>query len=74
MFYDYYTAYQLPFENTRRHITDEGAVFVPVCPHCCRFVRPDDHIAFNGLGAPLHTTNARCIAHNRVAMPFEGWV
>lgn len=44
-----------------------GATFVPVCPHCGRFVKADE---VTRVGNP----NATCSKCGRVTMPFEGFV
>ena len=49
------------------------AVFLPKCPTCGRFVRPDETIQVNGLGEFDGEANATCKRDGRVAMPFEGW-
>lgn len=54
---------------------DVGATFVPVCPHCGRFVKADKNIGVNSLGECDETkSNATCSKCGRIAMPFEGYV
>jgi len=40
------------YEGLRR-VVYAGWQFVPVCPKCGRFVKADDYISLNGLGANL---------------------
>ena len=67
--------YEVTEELTRRvgYSTENGvALFVPRCPHCGRFVKPDETIFTNGLGQ-VREPNAMCSKHWRVAMIFEGY-
>jgi hypothetical protein len=48
------------------------ALFVPVCPTCARFVKPDEKSKFDADGQ-LKEPNATCKKCGRVEMPFEGW-
>jgi len=67
------------YEGVRRLVYGErggseyaGAVFVPVCPQCGRFVKADDAITFCE-GAVKPQPNATCKRCGRVAMIFEGF-
>lgn len=58
-----------------------GATFVPVCPKCGRFVRPDPTMSFEYRGVSSYSPyivpvepNATCGRCGRVGMPFEGFV
>ena len=64
------------YEGCRRVVygDEEGATFVPVCPHCRRFVRPDKNITMNGFYEVKAGPNARCAKCGRVEMPFEGYL
>mgnify|MGYP001610076632 CR=1 FL=1 len=53
---------------------EDGAMFIPVCPLCRRFVRSDKTITFNGEEGPKKQPNATCRRCGRVEMPFEGYV
>lgn len=61
------------YENTRRVTYQDGAVFVPVCEKCGRFVKADEFIQLNGLDELMDQPNATCSKHGRVKMLFEGW-
>ena len=63
------------YENVRRVSYDGGAVFVPVCVRCGRFVKPDDKIltTYDGLGIDKRP-NATCSKCGRTRMLFEGFV
>ena len=52
---------------------DGGLVFVRQCPHCARFVKPDETIKVNEEFGPLNAPNATCKVHDRVKMPFMGY-
>jgi hypothetical protein len=60
------------YENVRRIEYEGGAVFVPVCSQCGRFVKADDTIIVNmdGLAPQPNATCKRC---GRVEMLFEGF-
>lgn len=48
---------------------EEAPIYYRVCPICGRFVRADDRSSI-----PEYVeTNATCIVHGRVKMPFCGW-
>ena len=60
------------YENFRRVCYEEGATFVPVCPHCGRFVKADNEIYINDvMDLPPNATCSKC---GRIVMPFEGFV
>ena len=52
------------------------ALFVPQCPKCGRFVKPDKELDFqyNMLGDYKIGDNATCTKCGRVQMPFEGFM
>lgn len=60
------------WENTRRVSYEGGAVFIPVCPNCGRYVKADDTVRFNDYG-PSEDCNATCSKCGRVNMIFEGY-
>jgi len=65
------------YENMKRTVYDCGdelgiASFVPVCPHCGRFVKSDAHISVNYNGL-IRQPNATCSKCGRVEMPFDGF-
>ncbi len=62
------------YEDVRRVVYGDGATFVPVCPHCRRFVKADATMTFDGLGYPKDFVNGTCGKCGRVEMPFEGFV
>jgi len=61
------------YEGVRRVVFGEGATFVPVCPKCGRFVKPDASKRFRGDGIVMEP-DATCSKCGRVEMPFEGFV
>jgi hypothetical protein len=61
------------YPNTRRITYDEGATFVPVCPKCGRFVKPDATVVVSDDGL-RPGANATCKRDGRVEMPFEGFI
>lgn len=46
----------------------ETASYIPVCPHCGRFVKADKQVKPNS-----NEPNATCKKCGRVEMPFEGY-
>lgn len=60
------------YENLRR-VVFGNMWFVPVCPHCGRFVKADASVAVNGLEERRKEPNATCAKCGRVEMPFEGY-
>lgn len=63
----------MEFEGARRIEYEDGAVFVPVCEACCRFVKADETIKSNEFG--LHPgPNATCSKCGRTRMVFEGYI
>lgn len=71
--------YDFTYPNTRRvsYLDTCGehgeALFVPVCPHCGRYVKAAESISVNGLGEIKDEPNAWCSRCGNVTMPFEGW-
>ena len=62
------------YESFRRATYGDGMTFVPVCPTCGRFVKADDSVTINGLGAYIRKPNATCSRCGRVEMLFEGFM
>jgi ribosomal protein L32 len=60
------------YENLRRVVYESGAVFIPVCPKCGRFVKADNIILINDIGLKKQP-NATCSKCGRIEMPFEGY-
>jgi hypothetical protein len=61
------------YEGVRR-VVYEGAQFIPVCPHCGRFVRADETITVREAdGGVVPGPNATCKKCGRVEMLFEGY-
>lgn len=60
-----------------RRVSYGGAVFLPKCPKCGRYVRADSSImireTIDGEHIDESEPNATCAVHGRIAMPFEGW-
>ena len=61
------------YENFRRISYEGGAMFVPVCPNCGRFVKADDSVMVNDWLGLAQQQNATCSKCGRVEMPFEGF-
>ena len=61
------------YENMRRQGYEGGAIFIPVCEKCHRFVKADDHITLDGFGNLYDETNATCSKCGRTKMIFEGF-
>ena len=50
------------------------AIFIRQCPHCARFVKPDESMRTNWLfETPENAANATCKVHGRVKMPLAGY-
>ena len=65
---------EFAYENLRRVQYNGGATFVPVCPHCGRFVKSDDNIKVSQWDDRISDDpNANCKKCGRVNMPFEGF-
>ena len=62
------------YETIKRIRYDGGAIFLPVCPKCGRFVKADKTIMVNWLDEyiKLDTGNATCSKCGRIEMFFEG--
>lgn len=60
------------YEGMRRVCYEGGAIFVPVCPICGRFVKADDSIGTTEQGI-IDAPNASCKRCGRVSMLFEGF-
>ena len=61
------------YVNTRRVTYEGGAVFVPVCMTCHRFVKPHDVVRVGDAG--LHPgPNATCSKCGPAHMHFEGFM
>lgn len=53
---------------------ESGAMFIPRCPECGKFVKSDESIVTNIDGLPhSEATNATCKTHGRVKMSFIGF-
>ena len=63
----------MEYENARRIEYEGGAVFVPVCEKCGRFVKADKSIFTNESTGLADKPNATCKKHGRVQMIFEGF-
>jgi len=55
-------------------VSYEGALFIPVCSTCKRFVKRDETIKVNGLGQLSAAFNCTCSKCGRSHMMFEGWI
>ena len=63
------------YENIKRvTYQDTGAVFIPVCDKCGRFVKADNEMEFNIEGVfDKNKPNATCSKCGRIKMIFEGY-
>ena len=61
------------YVDVRRIEYGEGAIFVPVCEKCNRFVKADKTIKFNVEGQLHPDPNATCSKCGRTRMIFEGY-
>lgn len=61
------------YENVRRITYEGGAVFVPVCEKCGRFVKADKTIEVSEMSGLKKQQNATCKKCGRVEMLFEGF-
>lgn len=63
------------YENTRRLVYGDGAIFIPVCHKCGRYVKADATLFFNKLYGSLKPgPNATCAKCGRTEMLFEGFI
>ncbi len=62
------------FENTRRIQYESGAVFIPVCEKCLRFVKSDKTIKVNDECGLHPGPNCDCSKCGRSRMIFEGFI
>lgn len=62
------------YENTRRIQYEGGAVFVPVCERCGRYVKPDATIKTSEFYGLSKDPNATCSKCGRTHMLFEGFM
>lgn len=60
------------YENFRR-LSYDGAIFVPVCSKCGRFVKADKEIHIYEVAPCVRGPNAMCKRCGRVEMLFEGF-
>lgn len=61
------------YENLRRVVYDGGAVFVPVCEKCNRFVKANKSIKVNDWHGLKDEPNAKCKKCGPTKMLFEGF-
>lgn len=61
------------YEKIRRIQYKNGAVFIPICKQCGRFVKADKSITANSFGVIKKQPNAECSKCGRVEMLFEGY-
>ena len=61
------------YEGVRRQCYEGGAIFVPVCEKCGRFVKADDTIKTNEIVGLFPDCNATCSKCGRTHMIFEGF-
>ncbi len=62
------------YEDTRRVSYDGGAVFVPVCMTCHRYVKADESIEVSEMTGLSKEPNADCSKCGRTHMHFEGFI
>jgi len=61
------------FENEKRTIYGDGAMFVCRCKKCCRFVKTPESMTFNGLGNYVEIGNTVCSRCGPTSLIFEGF-
>jgi len=61
------------YAGTRRISYSGGAIFVPVCEKCGRYVKAYLFIRINGLGQLSQGPNAHCSKCGKTRMIFEGF-
>lgn len=62
------------YVGVRRVAYEGGAIFVPVCPNCGRFVKADASVMINDWSGLAKRPNATCSKCGRVEMIFEGFI
>ena len=62
------------YKNTRRVTYNNGAIFVPVCIKCGRYVKADDTIRYSEGRGLANEPNATCSKCGRTNMLFEGFM
>lgn len=63
------------FENEKRIVYGDGAMFVCRCAKCCRFVKPPETMKFSGLeGHYIEEDNAICSKCGPTHLIFEGFM
>ena len=66
--------YDYEYVGTRRIEYEGGAIFIPVCKKCGRFVKADEAVYINGMDQVKITPNATCKKCGRIEMIFEGYI
>lgn len=61
------------YEGIRRIEYESGAIFVPVCETCGRFVKADNYVFCNDATGLKDAPNADCKKCGRTRMHFEGF-
>ncbi len=62
------------YEQMRRIVYGDGAMFVPVCQKCGRFVKADEFVYIHEWHGLKDQPNATCFKCGRVKMIFEGFI
>jgi len=62
------------YEETQRiSYGPNGAMFVPVCEKCSRFVKANPEITFDWQGQPVDGPNAKCSKCGDTRMIWDGY-
>ena len=61
------------YENEKRIVYGDGAMFLRRCAKCSRFVKAPDTMRFNGLGEYVQQDNAACSKCGPTHLIFEGF-
>jgi len=62
------------YPDTRRVVYSCGALFVPVCEKCGRYVKADNIIRYTDWAGLADEPNATCSKCGRTRMLFEGFM
>lgn len=62
------------YENMRRIEYDGGAVFIPVCERCGRFVKANETVLVSEMSGLHPGPNATCKKCGPTRMLFEGFI
>ena len=61
-------------ETSRITYGSEGAMFIPVCSKCSRFVKANPEVTFDWRGQPVDMPNAKCSKCGETQMIWDGYL